>query len=99
MWTSDDEKICAVGVHLRRHVASHGIGLNVGTDLGWFERIVACGLEGKQATSLVRQGVVGVNVNDVAYTYVDEMRKILGIDEAITVAEGDMLAADEGAYA
>lgn len=48
----DDRKICSVGVHLRRNIASHGIGLNVSVDLSWFDRIVACGLVGKQATSI-----------------------------------------------
>ena len=49
---SDDRKIASIGVHLRRHIASHGIGLNVSVDLAWFDRIVACGLVGKQATSI-----------------------------------------------
>ena len=48
----DDRKRASVGVHLRRHVASHGIGLNVSADLSWFDRIVACRLVGKQATSI-----------------------------------------------
>ncbi|KAL6713606.1 hypothetical protein ACLMJK_009071 [Lecanora helva] len=48
----DDRKIASVGVHLRRHIASHGVGLNVSVDLGWFDRIVACGLVGKRATSI-----------------------------------------------
>lgn len=48
----DDRKIASVGVHLRRHIASHGIGLNVSVDLLWFDRIVACGLVGKRATNI-----------------------------------------------
>jgi lipoate-protein ligase B len=51
----DDRKICSVGVHLRRNIASHGIGLNVYVDLSWFDRIVACGLVGKQATSIEKE--------------------------------------------
>ena len=57
VWVDDMRKICAVGVHLRRNVSSHGVGLNVNTDLWWFNRIVACGLEGREATSLVRRGL------------------------------------------
>jgi type IV secretory pathway VirB10-like protein len=46
-------KIASVGVHLRRHVASHGVALNVtAAPLPWFARIVACGLEGVAATSI-----------------------------------------------
>ncbi|KAI4282511.1 MAG: hypothetical protein L6R38_002855, partial [Xanthoria sp. 2 TBL-2021] len=53
VWTVRDEgrKIASVGVHLRRYVTGFGVGLNVGTELGWFERIVMCGLPGKRATS------------------------------------------------
>lgn len=51
----DDRKIASVGVHLRRHIASHGIGLNVHVDLSWFDRIVACGLPGKRATNIGKE--------------------------------------------
>ena len=47
--------MASIGVHLRRRVTSHGVGLNVDVDLGWFERIVACGLLGKKATNMVRE--------------------------------------------
>lgn len=53
--SGEEKKICSVGVHLRRNVSSHGVGVNVFTDLGWFERIVACGLPGKMVTSVERQ--------------------------------------------
>lgn len=33
-------------------MASYGVGLNLGTDLRWFERIVGCGLVGKGTTNL-----------------------------------------------
>nr|POE89874.1 putative octanoyltransferase [Quercus suber] len=55
VWVGEDDKICALGVHLRRNITSHGIGLNVSTELGWFGRIVACGLEGKGTTTLQRE--------------------------------------------
>lgn len=51
-------KITAVGVHLRRHISSFGVGINVTDEPMWyFKQIVACGLEGKEATSLAGQGV------------------------------------------
>lgn len=51
-------KITAVGVHLRRHISSFGIGLNVTQEPMWFfKQIVPCGLEGKEATSLEGEGV------------------------------------------
>jgi lipoyl(octanoyl) transferase 2 len=49
---SGEKKIAALGVHLRRSISSYGVGLNIQTDLRWFERIVACGLVGKGVTSM-----------------------------------------------
>lgn len=46
------KKIAALGVHLRRNVTSYGVGLNIKTDLKWFDRIVACGLVGKGVTTM-----------------------------------------------
>lgn len=53
VWVEDEEsKIAALGVHLRRNISSYGVGLNVNTDLRWFDRIVACGLVGKSVTTM-----------------------------------------------
>lgn len=51
----EERKLASVGVHLRRHIASHGIGLNVNVELWWFDRIVACGLPEKKATSIQKE--------------------------------------------
>ncbi|KAL9066518.1 MAG: hypothetical protein Q9161_007493 [Pseudevernia consocians] len=53
--SSDERKLASVGVHLRRHIASHGVGLNVTVELRWFDRIVACGLPEKKATSIKKE--------------------------------------------
>lgn len=52
VWVSETEKIASIGVHLRRRVTSHGVALNVATDLAYFDHIVACGLVGKRTTSM-----------------------------------------------
>lgn len=51
-----DCKIAALGVHLRRHVTSYGLAINCSTDLRWFDRITACGLEGLGTTSIRQLG-------------------------------------------
>ncbi|KAH8723940.1 hypothetical protein GQ44DRAFT_709393 [Phaeosphaeriaceae sp. PMI808] len=77
VWTSEDEKIAAIGVHMRRNITSHGVGLNINTDLWWFDRIVACGLEGKRSTSFTKQGVEGQNVEGVGSGFVHEVAERL----------------------
>lgn len=48
------EKIAAVGVRVRDGVSTHGVALNVSTDIAWFEAIVPCGLPDATVTSMQR---------------------------------------------
>ncbi|KAI9819171.1 MAG: hypothetical protein M1827_007327 [Pycnora praestabilis] len=91
VWTTQDRKIAAVGVHLRRNVTSHGVGLNVRTDLWWFNRIVACGLEGKETTSFEREGVVGKTVEEVGEVFVEELAKGLGIRDVDVIEREEVI--------
>jgi lipoyl(octanoyl) transferase len=51
-----EAKIAAIGVHLSRWVSTHGLALNVSTDLQYFQYIVPCGLA-KPVTSMASLGV------------------------------------------
>lgn len=48
-------KICAMGVKTSKWVTMHGFGLNVNTDLRYFEYIIPCGIKDKSVTSLQRE--------------------------------------------
>jgi lipoyl(octanoyl) transferase len=48
-------KLAAVGVRVRRGVTTHGLALNVSTDLAWFVEMIPCGIPGCQVTSLERE--------------------------------------------
>ncbi|KAF2724856.1 lipoyltransferase [Polychaeton citri CBS 116435] len=91
VWVDDMHKICALGVHLRRNISSHGIGLNVSTPTAWFDRIVACGLEGKKVTSLQQQGV-DASVVDVGSVFVKCLAERLKGVEAVISIEKDALS-------
>ncbi|MDQ0188418.1 lipoyl(octanoyl) transferase LipB [Alicyclobacillus cycloheptanicus] len=59
VWVGNN-KICAIGVRARRRpsgefVTSHGIALNVTTDLSHFQTIIPCGLADKGVTSVAQE--------------------------------------------
>lgn len=59
-------KICAMGVRASRWVTMHGFALNVNADLGYFDHIIPCGIEGKAVTSLnVELGKKEISMEEV----------------------------------
>ena len=59
-------KICAMGVRASRWVTMHGFALNVNADLGYFDLMIPCGIEGKGVTSLnVEVGQNEVSMDEV----------------------------------
>ena len=50
----DGAKVAAIGVRVQRGVSTHGLALNVDTDLTWFEAIVPCGIPDAEVTSMAR---------------------------------------------
>lgn len=91
VWTGETRKIAAVGVHMRRNITSHGIGLNVATNMEWFERIVPCGLEGMDTTSLGKEGVHGNSVEEVGVTFSEEVARMVGCGEVKRIEEQECL--------
>jgi lipoyl(octanoyl) transferase len=63
---SGDRKLGAIGVKLAGGVTSHGVALNVITDLRWFDRITPCGIEGAGVASLETLGAAGHTPAEVA---------------------------------
>ncbi len=53
--TSEERKICALGVKCSRFCTMHGLALNVNTDLNGFSIINPCGFVDKGVTSMARE--------------------------------------------
>ena len=47
-----DRKVAAIGIRVSRGVSMHGFALNADCDLGWFDRIVPCGIADAGVTTL-----------------------------------------------
>ena len=68
VWTEQnpEAKIAALGVHISRGVTSHGVALNVNTDLSFFNLIIPCGIESKPVTSIEKELGKQVPLEEVA---------------------------------
>jgi lipoyl(octanoyl) transferase len=65
---SNESKIAALGVHISRGVTSHGIALNVNTDLSFFNLIIPCGIESKPVTSMQKELNREISMQEVAHS-------------------------------
>jgi lipoyl(octanoyl) transferase len=61
VWAGE-RKIASIGVHVSRAVTTHGFAINVQNDLQPFSWVIACGLDGVQMTSVIKETGAGGEV-------------------------------------
>lgn len=82
VWVDDGgglAKIAAVGVRVREGVGTHGVALNVATDLAWFEAIVPCGISDAGVTSMQRVLSVPPPMHEVMDEFERAFRVAFGV--------------------
>jgi lipoyl(octanoyl) transferase len=68
VWVDDQDgarKIAAIGIRVASGVTMHGFALNVNPDLSAFEKIIPCGIDDAQVTSMARELASGITISDV----------------------------------
>jgi lipoyl(octanoyl) transferase len=86
----DNDKLGAIGVKLARGVTTHGVALNVCTDLAWFYRVIPCGIDGAGVASLATLGAPGLTPRDVAPVLAAQLASAFGVAAPVKV-HGDAL--------
>ena len=75
VWTGE-RKIAAIGVNIRRWITSHGFALNVNNDLSIFSQVVPCGIREFPVTSMAREGLTELTVEDTAEVLAGEFETV-----------------------
>jgi lipoate-protein ligase B len=73
VWVEGVRKLAAVGVRVKRGVTTHGLALNISTDLAWFDEMIPCGIPGCAVTSLERELGQDVSLRTVAGRLASEL--------------------------
>ncbi len=73
----DEQKICSLGLRIRKRCSYHGLALNVDMDLAPFSRINPCGFAGLAMTQM-RDFVPGIGVSNVSPVLVGALRREIG---------------------
>ena len=82
IWIDDERKLAAIGVRVRRGVTTHGLALNVNTDLRWFDEMIPCGIPDKQVTSLARETGASVSMEAVEDVLAERLAARFGLRAA-----------------
>jgi lipoate-protein ligase B len=84
IWVGGERKLAAIGVRVRRGVTTHGLALNVNTDLRWFDEMIPCGIPDKGVTSLSRELGRRVQMDEVE----DELARNLAGNLGLRITDG-----------
>ena len=79
IWVEGRRKLAAIGVRVRRGVTTHGLALNVNTDLRWFAEMIPCGIADREVTSLARELGHPIDMSAVEDRLTDALASALGL--------------------
>jgi lipoate-protein ligase B len=81
-------KVAAIGVHVRRWIAIHGMSANINVDLSIYDRFTPCGISDRSVASLHRLlGVESVDIAEGRGRLLEAFESVFGVrlDESNTM--------------
>ena len=95
VWTAPEHgepaKIAAIGIHISRAVTSHGLALNVNTNLDYFHLIVPCGIAQRPVTSIHKELHRTIPMPDVEEAVVHAFSAVFETEVARSATLDDLL--------
>jgi len=76
IWVQNDKKVASIGLSVRKNITSHGIAINVTTNLNHFQYLSPCGYSSDDMVSFNSIGYVNWTVNKVQNILIEQFRKI-----------------------
>ena len=70
------DKICSMGIGVKKWVTYHGLALNIQDDLSLFDCITLCGLTGTKPTSMSRQLGRSMDVQEVKDVFTKKFKEL-----------------------
>jgi lipoyl(octanoyl) transferase len=89
---SQGRKVAAVGIRVARGVTMHGFALNCDNDLGWFDRIVPCGISDASVTTLSAERGLRITVTNVVDPVMNNLAGVLGASRVTRCSLPDVMA-------
>ena len=86
IWIAN-KKIAAIGIAVRRGITFHGLALNVNTDLSYFNRIIPCGLDWADVTSMARELGVNQSLDETRQRFLHHFVKIFGYSDVREIVD------------
>ena len=71
-----DRKVSAIGVRVAQGVTMHGFAINCDNDLGWFDRIVPCGIQDAGVTTISKELGKDVSVLDLLPHLITHLHRV-----------------------
>lgn len=75
VWVND-RKIASIGIHISKGVTTHGLAINVNTNLSYFDNIISCGIDGVKMTSVYKELGKKIPMNDIKMQLVNNFKQI-----------------------